>query len=81
MAEKHLQKCSTLFVIREMQIENTLRFHLTTVRIAKIKMLMTTVVAEDVVREEHSSSSNTCWTARCLNHFGNQSGTSLDNWS
>ena len=45
MAEKHLKKCSVSLVIREMQIKTTLRFHLTPIRMAKIK----------------TSGDNTCW--------------------
>jgi hypothetical protein len=39
MAEKHLKTGSTSLVIREMQIKTTLRFPLTSVRMAKIKNL------------------------------------------
>jgi hypothetical protein len=45
MAEKHLKKCSKSLVIREMQIKTILRFHITPVRIAKIK----------------TAGDNTCW--------------------
>ena len=54
IASKHMKRCSTSLVIREMQIKTIRRYHLMLVRMAVSKSLQTINAGEGVERKELS---------------------------
>ena len=56
MAKRHMETCSTLIIITEMEIKTTIRYHLTQVRMSTIKSLQIINAGDDVQKRVHH-----CW--------------------
>ena len=54
MAHRYMRRCSRLLIIREMQVETTVRCHSSPVRVAVINKEQITSVGESVGKKEHS---------------------------
>ena len=68
-----MKRCSTLLIIREMQIKTTVRYHLTSTRMAVIKKPTNNIL------ERKWRKGNSCTPLTGYSHYGKQYGGSSKN--
>ena len=75
IANKHMKRCSTSLIIREMWIKTTVRYHLRPVRMSIIKKSTNNKAGEGIEKRERSFiiGGNANW----YSHYGEQCGYSL----
>ena len=70
MANRHMKRCSTLLIIREMQIKTTVRYHLAQSEWPSLRSLQITNAWQSVEKGEpsHTAGGNLSWCS----HYGKE---------